>query len=1305
MATILLSAAGFVAGGSIGGTVAGVSMAVIGRAVGATLGQAIDQRLFGAGSASVETGRVDRFRLAGASEGTPMSTVYGRMRVAGQVIWATRFVEDVTTSGGGKGSPPSPTVETYTYSVSLAIALCDGEISKVGRVWADGVEVDPETLNMRVYTGSWDQDPDPKIVAVEGAENTPAYRGTAYVVFDTLQLAQFGNRVPQFNFEVVRPSQSKEADIADDMSQAVQAVAIIPGTGEYALATTPVRLDKGLGKTDVINVNSVSGKTDFALAIDHLTDELPSCGSNSLVVSWFGDDLRCGECEIKPMVDQKQAESTQMPWRVAGLTRQSADQVPRVDGQAVYGGTPTDQSVVEAISHLSKRGQDVVFYPFILMNQLPDNVLPNPYDPNAMQPELPWRGRITSFVAPNVGGSTDQTAALRSEVDAFFGTAQVSDFSITGGHVNYSGPNEWSYRRFIFHNAFLCKLAGGVDAFCIGSEMRGLTQLRDDQNLFPAVEALIDLAADVRSILGADTKIGYAADWSEYFGYHPQDGTGDVYFHLDPLWANENIDFIGIDNYMPLSDWRDGQGHLDADWGSIYNLDYLKSNIEGGEGFEWYYHSSEARAAQIRTDISDGTHDEPWVFRYKDLRNWWQNDHHNRIDGVRQEGPTEWVPESKPFWFTEIGCAATKFGTNQPNAFVDVKSSESKLPYFSDGSRDDFIQMQYLRAMHEYWSDLDNNPVSDVTGIQMLDVSRSHVWAWDARSFPYFPNRSDLWSDGDNYYRGHWITGRSTSRSLASVVREICASAGVDDVDTSRLYGTVRGYTTDTTQTARSALQPLMVTYGFDAIERDGTLHFVTRDGVASTSVHHENLVVAENGDAVFETMRQPAADVAGRVRFSFVESDRNFEVAAVEAITPDEATISITKTEYPLSLTKAEARQTAERWLAESRIARDGASFALPPSKTDVRAGDTVAISMGACRATYRVDHVDQTESKRILATKVDKAVYDTLDIADSVLPLAQQPPSAPVLSFFMDLPLMRGNEVPHAPHLAVTAAPWVGSAAVYASAQDADYRLNSVVPQQSIIGETLSDFGYAGSGLWDRRNKVVIKLVSGALESKSDASILSGANLAAIGNGAKDDWELVQFTTAELIAPDTYELSGFLRGQQGTERAKGTTLPAGSFFVLMNGAPIQIDKGSASRGIDHHYRIGPAAKAYSDPVYSHLVEHFDGNGDRPYAPVHLSVADTAGGHDFNWVRRTRVGGDTWETLDAPLGEATELYQITVTKDGTTLRDVLVNAPNWTYTNAEQAADGAIGSCFIEVAQVSEVYGAGRRARVEVDF
>ena len=288
MATIVLSAVGAAAGAGLGGSVLGLSTAVLGRAVGASIGRAIDQRLFGAGSAPVETGRVDRFRLSGAGEGQDIAQIFGRMRVGGQIIWASRFLQNAHTSGGGKGAPSKPKTTHYSYSVSLAVSLCEGEIARVGRIWADGQEISKENLNLRVYQGSKDQLPDPKIEALEGAGNAPAYRGLAYVVFEDLDLAPFGNRVPQFSFEVVRPAQDGSSFAATDLNKAIEGVALIPGTGEYSLATTPVYYKTGASTHTSANVNSPSGKTDFLTSFGALNEELPNAKSVSLVVSWFG---------------------------------------------------------------------------------------------------------------------------------------------------------------------------------------------------------------------------------------------------------------------------------------------------------------------------------------------------------------------------------------------------------------------------------------------------------------------------------------------------------------------------------------------------------------------------------------------------------------------------------------------------------------------------------------------------------------------------------------------------------------------------------------------------------------------------------------------------------------------------------------------------------------------------------------------------------------------------------------------------------------------------------------------------------
>ncbi|KIN60756.1 GTA host specificity protein [Sulfitobacter noctilucae] len=1346
MATVLFSVAGAAIGGSVGGTLAGLSSVAIGRAVGATLGRVIDQRLLGQGGQAIETGKVDRIRLTSAGEGDPIAQTYGRMRLGGHIIWASDFQETTTTSGGGKGSRSQPTTTEYSYSVSLAVALCEGEILRVGRVWADGQEVATDDLNMRVYHGTADQLPDPVMEAIEGAGRVPAYRGTAYVVMEDIGLAAFGNRVPQFSFEVLRAEQPGVAGQEHTPAFGIEGVALIPGTGEYALATTPVNFQQSTGAFTSANISTPQGKPDFTVATEAMTEELPNLKAASLVVSWFGDDLRCGECSIRPKVENPFFDSADMPWNVSGLVREEAQAIVQEEGRPIYGGTPTDASVIEAIKALRTAGQEVMFYPFILMDPYKGNDLPDPYSDNEFQPNLPWRGRITLSKAPGQPGSPDQTPLANDEIDAFFGGAVAEDFEVEDGVIRYlpeweeeeegdtigegegggeaEGETEaesegeddeteedtrlhWTFSRFILHNAMLCAEAGGVEAFCIGSEMRGMTQLRGGGGAFVFVQKLRAIAAQVRLILGPNTKISYAADWSEYFGYQPQDGTGDRYFHLDPLWADPNIDFIGIDNYMPLADWRDTEEHLDGQtWDSIYNLEYLKANIEGGEGFDWYYHSTEARQAQIRTEITDEAYFEPWIYRYKDVRSWWENTHHERVNGQRRASPTAWLPQSKPIWFTEYGCAAIDKGANQPNKFLDRKSSEGKLPYFSTGARDELMQMQYLRAMSEHWNDPNNNPLSTEYEGRMLDMSRAFVWAFDTRPYPFFPNNVDKWSDGENYTRGHWINGRTAGRTLASVVAEICTRAGLKAFSTAGLYGYVRGYAVDQVSDARAALQPLMIRYGFDAIERDGLLQFRMRDGLDPVPLEQGSLAVSAELDGTVEQTREADAEVSGRMRLRFVQADADFDVIAEEAVLADEATHSVSGSEINLALTRGEGRQVVERWLTEARVARDTVRLALPPSQMNLGAGDVFELSADGSErpALYRIDRVEQSNLQLIEGVRIEPQVYDMADIFDEVVQARAFVAPTPILSHFLDLPLIRGDEVPHAPHIAATAQPWPGPAALYSSSTDANYQLNKIIPTRSIMGVTRTALPFACSGVVDRGDVLEVELVSGTLSSVTEDALLAGANTAAIGDGSFDQWEVFQFAEAQLVAPRTYWLRKRLRGQAGSDGLMPGSWPAGSNFVLLDGTPSQIELSPNLRRVAQNFRIGPARRGLDDPSYRHIVQAFDGNGLRPYSPCHLqAVRQGDRSYTVNWIRRTRINGDSWEAPEVPLGEETESYLLRIIQGTEVLRETMTSSPEWTYTAMMQAADGSVAPFDITVAQVSAIYGAGLVQRLRV--
>ena len=192
MATLLLTAVGTAVGGPIGG------------AIGAFLGRQVDQTIF---SASRQGPRLKELAVTTSSYGQPLPRNFGRTRIAGSIIWSTELQETAGKEGGGKGQPSTT---TFSYSASFAVALSSTPIDRVGRIWADGnllrgaaddLKVGGE---IRVYQGDGDALVDPLIAADRGSF-APAFRDIAYVVFENLQLSDFGNRIPALTFEVFAP--------------------------------------------------------------------------------------------------------------------------------------------------------------------------------------------------------------------------------------------------------------------------------------------------------------------------------------------------------------------------------------------------------------------------------------------------------------------------------------------------------------------------------------------------------------------------------------------------------------------------------------------------------------------------------------------------------------------------------------------------------------------------------------------------------------------------------------------------------------------------------------------------------------------------------------------------------------------------------------------------------------------------------------------------------------------------------------------------------------------------------------------
>lgn len=247
LASIALYAVGSALGGAVGGTVLGIGAATIGGALGGALGSYIDATyLFPAKTSNLVGPRIDDFQLQTSSEGSPLRYCLGpENRIAGTVVWIGRHAgsdgDDVpfeerarSISAGGKGFGGSDQTSTqFAYYADFAVALCEGPVNAVRRIWADSKVIfstgteDDRYEGITLHTGSEavvndatmtnNASPDSHIEAFEGSGEVPKYKNICYAVFDSLALGDFGNRIPTISALVEVEEQTSVRDAIADI--------------------------------------------------------------------------------------------------------------------------------------------------------------------------------------------------------------------------------------------------------------------------------------------------------------------------------------------------------------------------------------------------------------------------------------------------------------------------------------------------------------------------------------------------------------------------------------------------------------------------------------------------------------------------------------------------------------------------------------------------------------------------------------------------------------------------------------------------------------------------------------------------------------------------------------------------------------------------------------------------------------------------------------------------------------------------------------------------------------------------------
>jgi len=276
------------------------------------------------------------------------------------------------------------------------------------------------------------------------------------------------------------------------------------------------------------------------------------------------------------------------------------------------------------------------------------------------------------------------------------------------------------------------------------------------------------------------------------------------------------------------------------------------------------------------------------------------------------------------------------------------------------------------------------------------------------------------------------------------------------------------------------------------------------------------------------------------------------------------------------------------------------------------------------------------------------------------------------------------------------VVAATWRGAVLYESRDGGASYTSINEFTTAATIGVTTDVLGnFYGGNIPDELNTVNIRLTGGTLSSTDNTGLLAGTNACVIGD------EILFFRTATLEGNGTYTLRGLLRGRRGSEYAMSIHVTGDRFVLLSMSTVIRVAQVTADIGKTRKYKavsVGSTLAATTEQEFTN-----EGAGLKPYAPVHLGGGrDASNNLTINWTRRNRISGEWRDSVDVPMSEASEAYEVDIYSSSSytsVVRTITgLSSPTATYSAADQTSDGLTpgNTVYFKVFQKSAIVGRG---------
>ncbi|MDR1425546.1 MAG: glycoside hydrolase TIM-barrel-like domain-containing protein [Rickettsiales bacterium] len=825
---------------------------------------------------------------------------------------------------------------------------------------------------------------------------------------------------------------------------------------------------------------------------------------------------------------------------------------------------------------------------------------------------------------------------------------------LLGGNPNsvvsfFTGTN--GYNNFILHYANLLK--NYVDVFLIGSDLEGLTSVMGSDNSFPAVDSLLALAGMVRSIVGGSVKISYAAGHREY---HSIGG----WFALDKLWASNYIDFVGINAFFPLTD-----ASQDA-----ITKETIEDGWFGGEGYDYITTNGTKTAVEPK-------------YAYKNLSYWWNNSHSNPNGSA-----SAWIPQSKNIWFTEYGFRSVDCSSNEP--FRKIGS----LPKYSLGSSDFYAQRMAIEATE-----------SAFRGSNF--VENKFLYCWDIRPYPFFPNRTDIWSDGVDWKYDYCLNGKTGISNANVLIYQLFRDAEIDEslIEAVDVDEFVDGFVVNNSLSVRDVLYLLQKVYFFDCVENEGRISFIStkssaRDSDRTTEIYEDDLIAfGQDEPKKFIALDiRSNNDLPGKVSLIFIDKNNNYDTSSVYAERNSSESDKHDIYTIPVVLDMEKARNVAEISLYSSWLERVEFSFVLPTKYLYLNCSDLVKIHINGGVYLLKIESITlEGDTLRISSTEFENRIYKYSrdespspnleimgDAGSTYLKILEIPALGPAMLDKIYVFFTLNGQFEN----------WTGANLYFSDDNRKNYTMIGEINTNTLLGRVINLGTSARPYYSDEINRLKVAFHGGIdpnlLENADTAELLNGKNRALYGN------EIIQFRNIILNIDGSYEVSGLLRGLYGTEK-EIENHRAGERFLILGETLLTQEFDYDRVGFEYSYR---ALTLRGDVAKSQIsIYQLEGKNLRPLAPCHFFyrlVDDTV---TVNWEEKKR-GYYNWTSGvgDTPTSGNGGYYMEIYDENGTPLEKTYLEERHYSYNTQNRALPKKIRLC-----QINNFYGKGEFLEVEL--